>query len=132
MSRHDVEVVRASFAAWNRGSEALREVLHPNIEWRAIEGAPDDVGPMEGLDALQAYAQDWFDHFDNLRLEPEELIDVGDRVVAVQRLSGRARESGIETELRYAVVYTVRGDKIARGREYLTREQALEAVHQGK
>jgi ketosteroid isomerase-like protein len=68
------------------------------------------------------------DHFDNLRLEPEELIDAGDRVVAVQRLSGRAKGSGIETELRFAVVYTISGGKIVRGREYMTREQALEAI----
>lgn len=77
---------------------------------------------------MRAYAQDWFDHFDDLRLEPEELIDAGDRVVAVQRLSWRAKGSGVETELRYAVVYTVSAGKILRGREYMTREQALEAV----
>jgi len=128
MSQDDVEVVRAAFDAWNRGPEALGDILDSDVDWRAIEGAPDDVGPMRGLDAMRAYTQDWFDHFDDLRVEPEELIDAGDRVVAVQRLSGRAKGSGIETELRYAVVYPVSGGKIVRGREYMTREPALEAV----
>ena len=128
MSQDDVEVVRAAFDAWNRGPEALGDILDSDVDWRAIEGAPDDVGPMRGLDAMRAYTRDWFDHFDDLRLEPEELIDAGDRVVAVQRLSGRAKRSGIETELRFAVVYTVSGGKIVRGREYMTREPALEAV----
>jgi ketosteroid isomerase-like protein len=36
--------------------------------------------------------------------------------------------SGVETELRYAVVYTVRNGNIVRGREYMDRDQALEAV----
>jgi ketosteroid isomerase-like protein len=132
MSQHDVEVVRASFDAWTRGPEALADVCQPDIDWRAIEGAIDDVGPMHGLEAVQAYTRDWFDHFDDLRLEPEELIDAGDRVVAVQRLSGRAKASGVPTELRYAVVYTVRDGKIANGREYWTRQQALDAlgIHQ--
>jgi ketosteroid isomerase-like protein len=43
------------------------------------------------------------------------------------RASGRAKLSGIETELTYAVVYTIRDGKIARGREYMTLEEALEA-----
>jgi ketosteroid isomerase-like protein len=128
MSQANVEVVRRWLWAFENDTDAFRDTIHPEIEWRAMEGAPDDVGLMRGLDAVQAYAQDWFDHFDDLRLEPEELIDAGDRVVAVQRLSGRAKRSGVETELQYAVVYTVSGGKIVRGREYATREQALEAA----
>ncbi len=46
----------------------------------------------------------------------------------MQHVTGRARASGIETELRYAVVYTLRNGKIVRGREYIDREHALEAV----
>ena len=69
-----------------------------------------------------------FDDFDELSFEPEELIDAGEQVVAVQRISGRAKASGIETELRYAVVYTIRDGKIVRGREYWERAEALEAV----
>jgi ketosteroid isomerase-like protein len=70
------------------------------------------------LNSTRAYAQDWLDDFDELSVEPEESIDAGEQVVAVQRISGRAKASGIETELRYAVVYTIRDGKIARGREY--------------
>ena len=128
MSQENVDLVRASFQAWNEGFAALAELFAPDIEWRAIEGAPDDVGPMHGLDAVRAYAQDWFDHFDDLRLEPEELIEAGEHVIAVQRLSGRAKASGVETELRYSVAYTIRGGRIVHGREYLTRAEALEAV----
>ena len=115
-----------------RGGEAdLR--LQPSswmrkIEWRAAEGAPDDAGPIRGIDAMRAYAQDWLDDFDELSFEPEELIEAGEQVVAVQRISGRAKATGIETELRYAVVYTIRDGKIVRGREYWERAEALEAV----
>jgi ketosteroid isomerase-like protein len=38
------------------------------------------------------------------------------------------RTSGVQTDIRYAVVYTLRGGKIVRGREYIDRNQALEAV----
>ena len=38
------------------------------------------------------------------------------------------RLSGVETDLTYAVVNTIRDGKIVRGREYWTKEQALEAA----
>jgi ketosteroid isomerase-like protein len=72
-------------------------------------------------------AHDWLDTFENVTLVPEELLDLGDdRVMAVQRLTGRARRSGVETNLRYAVVYTLSDGKVVR-REYDDRQQALEA-----
>jgi len=53
---------------------------------------------------------------------------VEDRVVGVLHVSGCAKLSGITTELRYAALYTLRDDKIARIREYGDREEALEAA----
>jgi ketosteroid isomerase-like protein len=44
------------------------------------------------------------------------------------RLSGRAKLSGVETDLTFAVVCTIRDGKIARSREYWTRDEALEAA----
>jgi ketosteroid isomerase-like protein len=129
MSQENVEVVQASFEAWQRGGlDAAAEFWGTQIDWRCPEGALDDPGPISGVDAMRAYVQDWLDDFDELRFEPEELIDAGEQVVAVQRVSGCAKASGIETELRYAVVYTIRDGKIVRGREYWERDQALEAV----
>jgi hypothetical protein len=72
---------------------------------------------------------DWLDTFDDLSVAAEELLDVGsDRVVAVQRVCGRAKLSGIETELLYAVSYTLRDGLIVCAREYETRAEALKAV----
>jgi ketosteroid isomerase-like protein len=84
---------------------------------------------MQGKDAVRAYAQDWLDMFDDFKSEALELIDAGeDQVIAVLRISGRAKLSGVETDLTYAALYTIRDGKVARGREYWTKEQALEAA----
>jgi ketosteroid isomerase-like protein len=78
---------------------------------------------------MRAYVQDWIDTFDQFKVEPLEVIDAGqDRVVAFFRMSGRAKLSGVETELTFAALYTVRDEKVVRGREYWTKEQALEAA----
>jgi len=131
MSQENVEIVRDAVVAFNRGDldAFLDEYWADDIDHRAAEGALDDRGPMHGKDAVRAYAQDWLDMFDDFKAESVELIDAGeDQVVAVVRNSGRAKLSGVETDVTYAAVYTIRDGKIARGREYWTKEQALEAA----
>ena len=78
---------------------------------------------------MRGYLQDWFDTFDDYKIEPVELIDARQGVVvAVLRFGGRAKRSGVETAQTLGAVFTIRDGKIARGREYSTRDQALEAA----
>ena len=130
MSQENVETVKAALDAMaQQGLDAFAEYWADDVEWRAVEGALDDRGPLHGKDACRAYVQDWLDTFDELTVEPRELIDAGtDQVVGVLHLAGRAKLSGIETNLTYAAVYGVRDGKIVRGREYATRDEALEAA----
>ena len=130
MSQENETTVRDAAAAFNRGDlDAWLEYWTDDIDYRAIEGALDDHGPIDGKDALRTHMQDWIDTFDDFKTEAVELIDAGDdRVIAMLHASGRAKLSGIETDVTYAVVYTIRDGKIARGREYWTKEEALEAA----
>ena len=131
MSQENVEIVRDAVVAFNRGDldAWLDEYWTDDIDYRAVEGAPDDPGPIHGKAAMRAYMQDWFDTFDDLKVEPLEVIDAGpDQAVAAVRFGGRAKLSGVEADLTFAVVYTLRDGKVARGREYWTKEQALEAA----
>ena len=125
-----MEIVRRMWTAYGSGGlDALEEFWDEEIDWRAIKGAPDDVGPIRGKKAMRRYYQDWLDTFENLTTTPTKLIDLGnDRVLATLHVTARARLSGIETELRLAVVYTVRDGRITRGREYAERDEALKAV----
>src|SRR3954452_3536559 len=96
MSQENVEVVRRSVDAFSGGDldNWLAAYCADDIDYRAAEGALDDRGPMHGKDAVRAYAQDWLDMFDDLKVEPVELIDAGeDQVIAVLRNSGRAKLS---------------------------------------
>jgi ketosteroid isomerase-like protein len=124
------DVVRKHFHAFESGGvEAVAEFWHPDIEWRAVEGAADDVGLMRGHDALRRYYEDWIDTFEELRAEVEEILfEAGDRVAVVVRNSGRGRASGVATQGRYYVDCIVRGGHLVAGREYATRQEALEAV----
>jgi len=131
MSQENVERIRDAVVAYNRGDldAFLDEYWTDDIDYRAVEGAPDDHGPIHGKAEMRAYLQDWFDTFDDLKIEPLEVIDAGqDQAVAVVRFGGRAKLSGVEVDLTFAALYTVRDGKVARGREYWTRAEALKAA----
>ena len=100
-----------------------------DIDHRAVEGAPDDHGPIIGRDAMRAYVADWYEMFPDLTISVEDITDAGPgRVIAVSHIAGTARASGVPAELRFAVVWTIRDGKIVRGREYLTMDEALQAA----
>jgi ketosteroid isomerase-like protein len=130
MSQENVDVVRAQFAALGHGGlEAVARFWHPDIEWRAIQGALDDVGIMRGEDAVRRYYKDWIDTVDQLQVDVVEVIaEAGEQVVVVVRNSGRGRVSGAPSSGRYYVACIVRDGRIVSGREYAAREQALEAA----
>jgi ketosteroid isomerase-like protein len=130
MSRENVEIVRRSWAAYAEGGlDAQIDFFDENISWRAIEGALDDVGEMHGREAIRRYVGDWLETFENVTAVPTELLDLHDeQVLAVVRIKGRARLSGVETELSYAIVYTLREGRIVRGREYADRATALQVL----
>ena len=130
MTLTNAEVVRSYFRTFvSGGVDAAAEFWHPDIEWRAVDGAADDVGVIRGRDALRRYYEDWIDTLAELRADVEEILyEADDRVAAVIQNAGRGRVSGVPTRGRYYVVCIVRDGQIVAGREYATREEALEAV----
>jgi ketosteroid isomerase-like protein len=130
MDSRNVEIVRRQFEALERdGVDAAAKFWHPEIEWRAVEGAVDDVGVIRGKDAMRRYYQDWIEMLDDLRGGIEDVVyDSGEILVAVLFNSGRGRGSSIPIRGRYCVVYTIRDGLIVRGREYENQERALEAL----
>ena len=129
MSQENVEIVKRMYDGLNRaGPEGMFEFMDPDVDHRAIEGAPDDVGVFSGYDAMRRYYGEWLEMFDDLRVEPEEVTDAGDQVVAAIRVTARMKASDAAVAMRLSVVWTLRDGKIVRVREYATGEEALEAV----
>jgi ketosteroid isomerase-like protein len=101
----------------------------PDIDHRAIQGAPDDTGPIIGRDAMRAYLADWYEMFPDLEVVPDELVDGGPgRVIVVWHVTGTAKASTVPTDMRVAILYTIGDRRIVRGREYMTKDEALAAV----
>ncbi len=68
-----------------------------------------DIAPIRGQESMLRYWNDLRETWDGLRLDPVEVLDVGDgRFVVDLRLWGKGRRSGAEVDQRFGMLYTVR------------------------
>jgi ketosteroid isomerase-like protein len=126
MSLENVELIRSLYEGWLHGEMGL-DMLDPEVamfESSTLPGAASAVG----IDAVQRYIESFAKYWDEIRFEPQEYIDAGDRVVVVARLIGRGKTSGVAVERVWAYVWTVHERKALRMDGYSSREEALEAV----
>jgi ketosteroid isomerase-like protein len=132
MTEEHVEIVRRQYAAFAaRDWAELADVCHPNIEYETLESAPGVRGCYRGLHEITEFFDSWSDPYTEFRVEADEIVDAGDRVVTVERhlargLKGSAAESWIQTS--FACVISFKGGKIWRVKEYPSRADALEAA----
>jgi uncharacterized protein len=128
MSQKNLERARAGYEAFNRGDiESLLDLCAPDIEWRDF--ATIDSGSVTGKDAVRAYFETVKEAWEQIRLEPEEITDIGGgRVLVVSRLTGRGKGSGIEVGTQGADLLTFEGGLLVRWMGYADRAQALEAA----
>ena len=66
--------------------------------------------------------------WDEHRLEPQEFLDAGDRVVILLHEYQRGKGSGVELEVDTATIVDVRDGRIVRMQGYMNPAEALEAV----
>jgi ketosteroid isomerase-like protein len=104
--------------------QAALAMLDPAIEWRAIE----DTETRHGVEGAAASVLGWLEMWDGHRVEPEEFIEAGDRVLVTVLLSGRGKQSGVQIEDRYFAVWTIRDGRAIAYNEYPTKQEALDAV----
>jgi ketosteroid isomerase-like protein len=130
MSQENVEVVRRTYDAWNRRDfdEAV-ELLAPDIEWQMPPNLPD-AETWRGSDDVARGLETFLESWTELRVEVQELIDAGDRVVALVRYSGQAALTGlaVEGQVVDAAVWTLRDGKATKVQMYAGTDEALEAV----
>ena len=84
--------------------------------------------PSRGPEGLAEAWRDWLEPWVSYYIELEDVIDAGDEVVSLVRVSAQTTRDAVAIEHQSAAVWSVQEDKIARVRFYLDREQALEAV----
>jgi ketosteroid isomerase-like protein len=128
MSRENVEKTRDYIEAYNRRDfDAAVEFFHPEVDWVLPEHQASDS--CKGPEEVRRFWAELDETMEELRLDPQEYVDAGDRVAVRLRYYGRGRESGVEIETEmYHQVTTFRDGVMVRI-EYVTDwGQALEAA----
>ncbi len=128
MSTSNSETLQRSYEALNDGDiSTVLEVIDPDIVWQEADHSPD-AGSHRGRESFEAFFRSWLASFDNFRIEPLEVIERGEVLIAVVRQSGKGQASGIEVSVEIAHVWTIRDGRAVRWQTFASREDALEAV----
>ncbi len=135
VSSENVAIVRRLYdAVARRDSATVLAIYHPEVEWdhtrnEAVVGLMGGEAIYHGHEGLRRWSRDWYEAWESVDAQPEELIDAGEDVIVVLNYRGRGRASGIEVELTHmAGVFTLTEGQVVRAAWFRTREEALEQV----
>ena len=129
MSQENVEIVRRFSELWQRRDwDAMADLGDPSVEQHGSVGGLEEGRVLRGMTEIRRDYESVEKTWDEHRVEPQELIDAGDRVVLFIREHQRGKSSGIELVVDTAVVFDLRDRRIVRIQGYMDRAEALEAV----
>jgi ketosteroid isomerase-like protein len=126
----NVELVRSIFAAWGRGDFGSVDWAHTDIEFVLADGP--DRGSWTGLAAMGAAWRERIRDVEDFRVEAQEYRELeGERVIVLDRRSGRGKRSGLSLNEMYsggANVFHISGGKVTRLVVYVEGKHALADV----
>lgn len=126
MSEENLELIRAGFAAHNRGDlDALTQIYAPDAVFETLL-----LGTHHGNEAIRLIYEENQKTLSGYDVVPVELIDSGDQVVAVAQVTGAGQSSQIAMEDRdqFAFLFTIKNGRVVREQAFRNREEALEAA----
>ncbi len=127
MSQENVGLVKVLHDGWSRGDFSVgTDFLTADFRWQQHAEAVEP-GLRSGAQIGETL-RNIFAVYENYRIEPDEFIDAGDKVVVVARIRATAKESGISVDQRFSFVWTALAGKLARIEVFTERAEALEAA----
>jgi ketosteroid isomerase-like protein len=117
MSRRNAELLQRAYDALGRGDMQLLEGLWRRHLVPGFELHSFMLGQVfRGMDGLRDFLAEVRGIFEDYVLEAAEIIDLGDDVVVVQRMSGRGGGSGVPVTEQFATVWSFAGDPAVNAR----------------
>jgi ketosteroid isomerase-like protein len=126
-----LRVSQLGFDALNRGDFGSSFMLyHPQVEFIT---PPSFVAlgfhPVyRGREGRSEFQRGWSAEWGEMRFEPEQMLDLGDRVLFVGRVKGSGMSSGAGFESDWAVLLTIPAGQVVREQPFFDRQEAFEAA----
>jgi ketosteroid isomerase-like protein len=125
-----VRRLQKGYAAANRRDfDFLLTGFDPGVEFYAVQTGPEGPATFHGHDGVREASQLSLEMFGDMRLDPEELLDWGDRFLVKVNLSGHGAESRASFNQPLFSLCTLRRGLVVRQDEFLDRAEALEAAY---
>ena len=125
-------VIRRGYAAGSRRDfEFLLQSLDPEIEFRPNGGlsSADLDSVLHGHDGYREAWERTLDAFDDLRLVPEEVLDLGDNFLLVTvQYTGHGSGSGVPVSQQVFQLLETRRGLVIKIEDFTDRSEALEAA----
>ena len=117
-------------AANRRDYESVLSGWDAASEYRpSADLMPPDLDPaFYGHDGMRELWRYWRDAFQDIRWDPEEILDLGDKVLVTAQQTGHGTGSGIAVSEPVFQLFTFREGLVLRQEDFLDRAAALEAA----
>jgi ketosteroid isomerase-like protein len=128
MASANCEAVRRVYDGFVAGDFRISEgLLSPDIVFIVGAGFPDAV-TCHGTTEMRAYMREWLRSWEDMRMEPQEIVEAGERVLVKLSQRARGRASGAPTETVYFHVWTFHDAIVARLEVIMDEAEAREAA----
>jgi ketosteroid isomerase-like protein len=129
VSEENVELVRETFEAWNRGDlEAVLESLGPGWQWHPARLFPGTDAVYRGKEGFTRFWNTFREPWESIRIEIERIEDLEDRILVLIMFYGKGKGSGVDVTGEYANVFTFRDGLVTYQVGYGDWKSALDAV----
>lgn len=131
MAESELDTIRASYAALNRGDvQRTLDALHRDAVWRESPELPG-ADSFEGRAAIEDFLESFLEQWDVFEQHVESTLRKGDRVLVMIQMRAVGRGSGAEVNARYAHLWTLRHGLGAEVDAFYDPEAALRELEDG-
>ena len=127
MSQENVEIVRRYMDNWKETGEPLWNEIDPDAVF-VIDPESFVAGTYRGHEGIRDLFRLTAEVFDQFLYEADDMVDAGDSVLVLGRISARGIQSGATGTQQGALVFQIRDGLIVAYRSYFDQQEALAAV----
>lgn len=117
----NLEIIREFYETLNL------ELVDPDVDWKVADGLLVD-GHYQGRKAVQEWADKLAAQFDDWKNVPEQLLDMGDVIIALGHYRGRSKVTGKTFNVPFSHIWSIEDGRIIKLNQHINRSMLHRAT----